>query len=591
MLRLPSHTDLLASVGEGAPRRLAQVSVALTATALALAARALIELLIPGVEPFALLFPAMLGAALAAGWFSGALTLVLGGLLTWWLVGAAEGRMLPTEPAALVSLALYGVAGATVVALAEGYRNVARTLARQRRALFESEARLDLATRAAGVGVWDWDLRTNELVCSDQALEIVGLPPGLPVTRGQVVSATHRDDRDRTWAQVQRALDPGLRDVSPYEYRIVRRDDGRVRWVWAIGEPVFEVQDGRPVAVRYVGTIQDITDRKQAEDSIRASEQRLRLALEAGRMAVWRVDARQGLQPTPELNRLLGFPADARPGVEEILAGYLPGEQARVGAVVKAALARGERFVEFEYQHRRQDGAVRWLLNRSEIHLDAKGRPAGALGVVMDVTERKAAEERLKLLAREVDHRANNLMTVVQGTVALSQAGSPGDLKEVIVGRVSALARAHQLLSETRWQGADLRRLVEEELLAFSLGAAARVTIRGPDLALPPAAAQSIAMALHELATNAAKYGALSRPEGRVDVAWRGGGRDPLTLTWAEAGGPPVARPRRRGLGTAILSRALGGALGGATRMDWRPEGLVCEMSLPAEAAAPALVD
>lgn len=591
MFRLPSHTDLLASVGEGAPRRLVQTSVALVATALALVLRAIIELLVPGVIPFALLFPAMLGAALLAGWQSGALTLVLGGLLTWQLTTRSTGMLQPGEPATVVSLVLYAAAGGAIIAFAEAYRRAAHTLSRQRRALFDSEARLDLATRAAGVGVWDWDLRTNALVCSEQAKAILGLPAGQPVTRGQVVSATHRADRDRAWAQVQRALDPALRDVSPYEYRIVRRDDGRVRWVWAIGEPVFETVDGAPVATRYVGTIQDITDRKLAEDSIRASEQRLRLALEAGRMAVWRVDLNRGMQPTPELNRLLGFPADARPTLEEVLAGYLPGEQDRMRAAIEGALAKGERFFEVAYRHRRQDGAVRWLLNRSEIILNDAGQPTGALGVVMDITERKADEERLKLLAREVDHRANNLMAVVQGTVSLSQAETPEALKAVIVGRVSALARAHQLLSETRWEGADLRRLVEEELLAFSLGTATRVSIRGPDLALPPAAAQSIAMALHELATNAAKYGALSQPEGRVDVAWRGGGCEPLRLTWTERGGPRVARPRRRGLGTAILSRALAGSLGGSTRMDWRPEGLVCEMELPAEAATRQLAN
>lgn len=590
MLRLPSYTDL-ASLGEGAPKRLVQLSVALVATALALAAQAAIGALVPGAAPFVLLYPAMLGAGLAAGWEAGAVTLLGGGLITRWLL-MRHGTPLVADPsAAAVSFALYVVAGGTVVALAEAYRTAATTLARERRALTQTNTRLDLATRAAGVGVWDWDLRTNAMICSEQTKAILGLPPGQPVTRGQIVSATHRADRDMTWAQVQRALDPTVRDLSPYEYRIVRRDDGRTRWVWAIGEPVFETVEGRETAVRYVGTIQDVTDRKLAEDAVRASEQRLRLALEAGRMAVWRLEVGVGLIPTPELNRLLGFAPEARPSMEEILAGYLPGEQERVRGVIEQALARGDRFFEVEYRHRRQDGKVLWLLNRSELTLDAEGRPVNALGVVMDITDRKADEERLKLLAREVDHRANNLMAVVQGTVALSKAATSEALKEVIIGRISALARAHQLLSEARWEGADLRRLVEEELLAFSLGEATRVTIRGEDLALPPAAAQSLAMALHELATNAAKYGALSRPEGRVEVAWRGGRREPLVLTWTETGGPKVTPPRRRGLGTAILRRALAGSLGGRSRLEWRREGLVCELVLPSETATQDLVN
>ncbi|HEY0434993.1 MAG TPA: hypothetical protein VGC92_00020 [Phenylobacterium sp.] len=147
-------------------------------------------------------------------------------------------------------------------------------------------------------------------------------------------------------------------------------------------------------------------------------------------------------------------------------------------------------------------------------------------------------------------------------------------------------------MSEARWQGADLRRLVEEELLAFSLGEAARVAIEGPDVALSPAAAQALAMALHELATNAAKYGSLSVPAGRVSVSWTRKGRGALAIRWTESGGPEVARPSRRGLGTAMLARALSGTLGGKSKLDWRTEGLVCELELPdtaLEAAAAVL--
>ena len=589
VLRRTSYTDL-ASLGEGAPKRLVQLSVALAATALALALQLLIQRTVPGAAAFILLYPAMLGAALAAGWESGAVTLVLGGLLTRWMAVQTQSSLIIDTPATIVTLALYGATGATVIMLAQAYRTAATTLAQERRALSESEARLDLATRAAGVGVWDWDLETNDMVVSEEAKEIFGLPPGRPVTRGQIVSATYRPDREAAWSQVERALDPDVRDPSPYEYRIVRQSDGELRWVWAIGEPVFAEVDGGMKAVRYVGTVQDITERKLAEDAVRASERRLRLALEAGRMAVWRVDMDLGLIPTPELNRLLGFASDAKPSVQEVIAGYMPGEVERVRGVIAQALAKGERFFEIEYRHRRQDGRVLWLLNRSELTLDAEGRPVNALGVVMDITERKADEERLKLLAREVDHRANNLMTVIQGTVTLSQADTPEALKEVIVGRISALARAHQLLSEARWQGADLRRLVEEELLAFSLGEDSRVTIEGDSLALPPAAAQSLAMALHELATNAAKYGALSRPGGRVEVRWKGGGREPLVLTWTETGGPPVSPPKRRGLGTQILARALAGALGGSTKMDWRPEGLKRPLTLPVQPSGPEMI-
>jgi PAS domain S-box-containing protein len=441
------------------------------------------------------------------------------------------------------------------------------------------------------VGVWDWRPLTNEMIYSEEAKAICGFPAGEPVTYDMVASVTHPEDFPRTSAQAARALDPAIRDDAPYEYRLLLAS-GEERWVLANGQAVFETVGGRVVATRYVGTLQDITARKAAEAARAQAATRLRLAIDAGRMAVWQVDAERGVTPSPELNRMLGFPDDARPSIRELAKLTLPGELERVRETAEAAQARGERFFEAEYRIRRTDGEVRWLLVRAELVPEADGLSRSAIGVAMDVTDRKDSEERLKLLAREVDHRANNLLTVVLGTVQLSQAETAEALKNVLAGRITALGRAHQLLSEARWEGADLRRLVEEELLAFSLGEAARVTLGGPDVALSPAAAQALAMALHELATNAVKYGALSVPAGCVAVNWTRPTAGALSIRWTETGGPLVAAPSRRGLGTAMLARALSGPLGGRTKLDWRPEGLVCDLELPASAleSAPAIV-
>jgi two-component sensor histidine kinase len=181
---------------------------------------------------------------------------------------------------------------------------------------------------------------------------------------------------------------------------------------------------------------------------------------------------------------------------------------------------------------------------------------------------------------REVDHRANNLMAVMQGAVKLSRGGDTEELRQVILGRLQALARAHQLLAESRWRGADLRRLVEEELRPYALGDEARVRIEGPGVPLSPGAAQAVAMALHELATNAAKHGALSVEAGRVEIAWSLAD-ERLHIRWSEMDGPPVVKPSKAGFGTTVLQRALGGATGGAVRLDWRETGLVCELDLP----------
>jgi two-component sensor histidine kinase len=232
-----------------------------------------------------------------------------------------------------------------------------------------------------------------------------------------------------------------------------------------------------------------------------------------------------------------------------------------------------------EWRLKRRDGS--WVDVEISAHILPDGR---WFAMVRDVTERRESEERLRLLAREVDHRANNLLAVVQGAITLSHAETPAALKEVLLGRISALARAHQLLAGGRWVGADLRRLVEEELHPYASGdgeGAARVSIVGEAFALSPAVAQGVAMAVHELATNAIKHGALSAPGGRVAVSWTPGAEDrPAVITWRESDGPPVREPARRGLGMNLLERALSGSAGGRTRIEWAPGGLVCELWL-----------
>jgi PAS domain S-box-containing protein len=582
--------DLPSRLAHRAPRLVVETGVALGVVGVATLLRWLLDQATPGIVPFALAFPAVFVATLLAGARSGFIALIVAGLSAWYLVMEPRLSFAIRDTAQGVSLAIYALSAGVIVLIADLYRASALRFAAESRAglqerddllsaLRESDDRLALATSAGRVGVWDWRLDEDRIVVSPEAREIFGFDADAPLTLDAVRERTHPDDREWTRAQSDRARDPAVRDAAPYEYRIVT-PAGEERWVLAHGRAVFAERDGRPVATRYVGTLQDITARKRAEAALAASEAGLRLALGAGRMAVWQAEAPNTLAHSAELNHILGFPPDAQPTLAEVNARYGPGELDRVRAAGRAALARGDRFVEAEFKYVRPDGEARWLLMRAEIRLGPDGAARTALGVVVDVTERRQAEERLKLLAREVDHRANNLLAVVQGTVRLSQAPDVAALKAVIVGRINALARAHQLLADARWDGADLRRLVEEELLAFSLGEAARVRIAGERVALPPAAAQAIAMALHELATNAAKYGALSTPGGRVEVAWtRVDGQ--LRLIWQESGGPPVTPPSRRGLGATMLQRALEGPLKGHTRLDWRPEGLVCELEMP----------
>jgi PAS domain S-box-containing protein len=204
-----------------------------------------------------------------------------------------------------------------------------------------------------------------------------------------------------------------------------------------------------------------------------------------------------------------------------------------------------------------------------------------ALETNRDITERKRSEAQISVLARETEHRAKNLLANVRAMVQLSQADTPDGLKEAIAGRIGALASVHSLFAQSRWTGAELGSLVKQELSPYSRDGEMRTQIDGPTVVLKPDLAQAIAVALHELATNAAKYGALSVATGQVRVEWSRLADGKLLLRWTEAGGPPVNPPTRGGFGTNVMQTMIRGCAKGEVRLDWRVEGLVCEISFP----------
>ena len=198
-----------------------------------------------------------------------------------------------------------------------------------------------------------------------------------------------------------------------------------------------------------------------------------------------------------------------------------------------------------------------------------------------DVEARRRAERSLSLLAIEVDHRCKNLLAVVQGILRLTRAPTAQAFTTAVIGRIDALARAHSLISQSRWEAVDLGSLVREELAPYRTDDAARAKMHGPSIALAPMAAQALGMALHELATNSAKYGALSVSLGRISVEWHVTAERKIELRWAESGGPTVTPPDRSGLGTRVIERAVGDQLDGVVHFDWRAEGLVCTIAIP----------
>jgi len=208
---------------------------------------------------------------------------------------------------------------------------------------------------------------------------------------------------------------------------------------------------------------------------------------------------------------------------------------------------------------------------------DETGRLLGAVNMLVDITTRKQAEERMMLLTGEVDHRSNNLLAVIQAMLRLTKADTAQEFQTAFQGRLSALANVQRLFSVSRWTGASIQRIIEEELRPYG---STRVSMAGGDVRLPAALAQAIAVSVHELATNAAKYGSLSGPAGKIDISWQIDQSDNLLLRWAESGGPRVAEPARKGFGVDAIDGMVRTLSGRITR-QWKPEGLDCELCFP----------
>ncbi|MGE5214392.1 MAG: HWE histidine kinase domain-containing protein, partial [Nitrospirota bacterium] len=240
-----------------------------------------------------------------------------------------------------------------------------------------------------------------------------------------------------------------------------------------------------------------------------------------------------------------------------------------------------------EFRVCRPNGDVRLCIGVAAASFDDKGRLTWLSGVTVDITERKRAEEHRMLLADEVDHRARNVVSVIQAMMRLTHSDSIDEYIGKLDGRIRALSTTHKLLATSRWDGADLRRLVDEELAPYHESNGDRVGIAGPSTMLAPSTAQTIALALHELVTNAAKYGALSVDSGHIDVTWEIGTRW-LILRWVESNGPPIVRPHRCGYGTRVIKGGIEGQLGGKADFEWLRDGLHCVLTVPySKARAP----
>jgi PAS domain S-box-containing protein len=323
---------------------------------------------------------------------------------------------------------------------------------------------------------------------------------------------------------------------------------------------------------------------ERGKTALRQTEQQLEFALQAGRMGSWELDLAGRRFKTSEYCRVvfgLG-PDDPFDTVDDLMALVHPDDRQKRQDAISHAIA-GHTEMEVEYRTRRPDGSIGWVLARGRAVYE-DGQAVRMAGISLDITARKLAEERQVLLINELNHRVKNTLASVQSLAMQTYRGAEANAgaDEAFIERLYALARVHDLLSETAWEGASLADVVGQTLAPY-VEEAGRFTIAGPVVRLIPNAAVSLNMAFHELATNAMKYGALSTPAGRVDIAWRAEGED-VAIDWRESGGPRVAEPVRRGFGSRLIERGLARELGGEARFTFRPEGLTCQIRAPLSA-------
>lgn len=340
----------------------------------------------------------------------------------------------------------------------------------------------------------------------------------------------------------------------------------------------------------------DISERKLAEERLKESERRLATAIRAGQLGVFEYSYRS--LPSYYWDRTVrgiwGVDEAAVIG-SEVFWGSLHADDLPIvqEATRRAEDANGTRRYDVEYRiYRLSDNALRWVKVASDIVFDEAG-PVKMTGTIQDITDRKAAEEQALLLMREVNHRSKNLLAVVQSIAhQMAQGADPMTFAQRFSERLAGLASCQDLLVSSQWKGVDLGQLVAAQLAHYKHLIGVRIHVAGEKLRVSASAAQNLGMALHELATNAAKYGALSNTRGEVDIRWtHRPAAEEISLSWTERGGPPVAEPGHKGLGSLIITRLLERSLEGKVVMQFDPDGLRWTLTAPAAAVLEAAAE
>src|SRR5215813_571744 len=440
----------------------------------------------------------------------------------------------------------------------------------------QTEARLSDALAAGQVVAFEWDAVTGRSQRSDNADRVIGF-----VEDGRFLKQVHPDYRDNVKALVRSLCADKPSYSTTFQFI---RSDGRQVWQEETGKGEFD-RAGRLIRIK--GLTRDITERKRAELALADRNTQLALAGKAGLVATFAYDVKTDMVQISEgYAEIYGFPE----GTTQIARSQwrtlvFPDDLERLESLRAQAFADRQREYGLEYRIILTDGGVRWIETRSFALYDGEGRPQRVVGVNIDITERKRAEEARKILNAELDHRVKNTLATVSAVMShtLNASSSMAEFATALDGRLQSMARTHDLLSATRWQGISVAELVRRELAPYATTENAE--INGPEVSLRAEAGQVMAMVLHELVTNAAKYGALSTSTGQVSVRWhlRRNGQSPpyLVLEWQEIGGPPVARTGKPSYGTSTICDLIPYEFCGSVDLVNAPDGVRCHLELP----------
>jgi two-component sensor histidine kinase len=390
-------------------------------------------------------------------------------------------------------------------------------------------------------------------------------------------------------------LSGGTLSYRDQELTLYRKGYPEQVWMNLDYSPVLG-ENGRPAGV--LAIVVETTQQVLAERSLAKTEERLRQALNASGMVGtfdWHVQSDTFYSDARFAEMFSVDPAKGHEGapLAEYLAGIHPEDAQRIGSAINHALATGDKYLQ-EYRLVQKNGNTRWVEARGECLYGKDGKPARFVGVVVDITIQKEAQERQRLLAREADHRVKNIFANFHSLISLSakSARTPQDMAQALRGRLDALLRAKDLIrpgimgTEHESKQTTVDALVRTVLQPYEDGSPGRIVLSGPDVPVGAKAVTGLALALHETATNAVKYGALSKPDGSIRIEWNASSEN-FHLDWYETGGPEIdAPPLARGFGSILTERSVGGELRGSIEHDWRPQGLRLKLSVPLERLA-----